>query len=244
MEIGRCFSIIQHKAELPRRVQTKLGRALDDSGSVANEFLDAMKKEADYSLVTDISTACSDREAVRSFHAMLYRKEETKEEQEENDDDKISTPKEEKENLTTLSPALRKFYSVLDDETKIPIGVRKAIDRDHNLIRVADKFCNIVSGAIQVLLQNLDSDRDTEKEIETAIRFFPNLLSTRVINFECPVSRAAANKNQKCNVTSVSFVPLLAKLAFEYTGAFGTVNRGGLLTYNYHDMNALRYLAT
>ena len=81
----------------------------------------------------------------------------------------------------------------------------------------------------------LDSDRDTEEEVETTLRCFPELLSRRnregvtkwPIHFLCYVYDET-NENFRCNLKAVSFIPLVARLSIEF-GCFDEVFRGGLL---------------
>jgi hypothetical protein len=98
----------------------------------------------------------------------------------------------------------------------------------------------------------LDSDRDTEKEIETAIRCFPEVLSTKVEDDEddenmYPIQFLAFTRNEdggwRCNVKAVSFIPPLARLTIELGVLFdGEENRGGLLCHDFVRNNVLNYL--
>ncbi|OEU06155.1 hypothetical protein FRACYDRAFT_256197 [Fragilariopsis cylindrus CCMP1102] len=84
----------------------------------------------------------------------------------------------------------------------------------------------------------LDSNRDTEAEIETALRFFPELLSrTKLDNYgttlnvfpiELLAYTRSGNNIGKCNLKAVSFVPLVVRLAIEFD-LFEEHERGGLL---------------
>jgi hypothetical protein len=95
----------------------------------------------------------------------------------------------------------------------------------------------------------LDSDRDTEEEVEAAIRLFPYVLSTRWPNRYCdnyenlkrPIQLLAfsrINPALGCNVKAVSFLPLVVRLAIEF-GSFDEQERGGLLCEANSDTNAL-----
>jgi hypothetical protein len=80
--------------------------------------------------------------------------------------------------------------------------------------------------------RGLDSDRDTEKEVETTIRLFPEILSRRKITWDdeeqewqegvCPIQYLVYN------FKAISFVSLVARLSKEY-GLFEEEERGGLL---------------
>jgi hypothetical protein len=86
----------------------------------------------------------------------------------------------------------------------------------------------------------LDSDRDTEAEVETVIRFFPEVLSRRkeyfvhgiVFGFYYPIQLLAIALTYTgiwtCKVKTVSFIPIVARLAIEF-GLFKEDERGGLL---------------
>jgi hypothetical protein len=67
--------------------------------------------------------------------------------------------------------------------------------------------------------RGLDCDRDTEDEVETAIRFFPDVLSRRGDYFNVyPIQLlpyAFKMGYRRTNVKAVSFIPLIVKLAIE-----------------------------
>ncbi|OEU23212.1 hypothetical protein FRACYDRAFT_233381 [Fragilariopsis cylindrus CCMP1102] len=92
--------------------------------------------------------------------------------------------------------------------------------------------------------QGLDSDRDTEAEVETVLRLFPGVMTRRkeIVYYEddddeeeemvhYPIQLLAVTFHADsvwCNVKSVSFIPLVAKLAIELD-LFDEQQRGGLL---------------
>jgi hypothetical protein len=102
--------------------------------------------------------------------------------------------------------------------------------------------------------RGLDCDRDTEEEIETIARFFPDVLSRRkeivwgVDVFEeeilgnCyPIQSLAVTRDvdgtlshYRSNMKAVSFIPAVARLAIEL-GLFEEQYRGGLLIENDND---------
>jgi hypothetical protein len=95
--------------------------------------------------------------------------------------------------------------------------------------------------------RGLDSERDTEKEVEIAVRFFPEVLSTGEKRDPCddevyPIQLLALTRREcsylGCNVKAVSFVPLLARLAIEL-GLFEEKYRGGLLCHDIFNDNVL-----
>ncbi|OEU10321.1 hypothetical protein FRACYDRAFT_247291 [Fragilariopsis cylindrus CCMP1102] len=73
---------------------------------------------------------------------------------------------------------------------------------------------------------NEHSDRDTEAEVETALRVFPEVLSRR---------------GGPDNVKAVSFIPLVARLALGF-GLFEEKERGGLLLEDEKGDNILQLL--
>jgi hypothetical protein len=115
----------------------------------------------------------------------------------------------------------------------------------------------------------LESDRDTEAEIETAMRFFPNVLSRgkeftdndddddddgddsddsdEDKDFFYPIQFLAllcrASDTWMCNLKAAPFIPLIARLTLE-SGVFffGEEERGGLLIQSEDGKNALNYL--
>ena len=81
----------------------------------------------------------------------------------------------------------------------------------------------------------LDSDRDTEAEVEIAVRFFPDVLSRKggfgrnYYPIQCISFGWDCLSN--VNVKAVAFIPPLARLAIEL-GSFEEEERGGLLCKN------------
>ncbi|MGK3749528.1 MAG: hypothetical protein ACI8RD_001823 [Bacillariaceae sp.] len=77
----------------------------------------------------------------------------------------------------------------------------------------------------------LDSDRDTEEEVETVIRFFPEVLSRRKEDGDgnfYPIQLISFTHHWGCNVKAVSFIPIVARIAIDF-GLFEEQYRGGLL---------------
>lgn len=103
----------------------------------------------------------------------------------------------------------------------------------------------------------LDSNRDTEEEVEAAIRLFPRVLSTiwPDTNYidnsymseddyehrKYPIQLLAFSRITPalgCNVKALSFIPVVVRLAIEF-GSFEERERGGLLCEANSDTNAL-----
>jgi len=87
--------------------------------------------------------------------------------------------------------------------------------------------------------RGLDSDRDTEAEVETAVRFFPNVLSREGGRYGWyPIKSLSStfdnSYSEVPNLKAVSFIHLLARLAIEFD-TFEHHERGGLLNLNEDD---------
>jgi hypothetical protein len=120
------------------------------------------------------------------------------------------------------------------------------LTRDNTIDGLVENFIETTGEAIHDLLcdnidpnseeyRGLDVDRDTEVEVETAIRFFPEILSRRSRGggrdyhpVKC-LANGYYGAAWRFNLKAVSFLPLLVKLAIEF-GTFDEELRGGLLT--------------
>ena len=118
--------------------------------------------------------------------------------------------------------------------------------RDRTMVRFAQQFINNVKDDIHKMLTDtrtveegydgLDSERDTEEEVETAIRCGPGVLAREEERFamypiRCLTTMQRLDNTQiVSNVKAVAFVPLLARLAIELNlVSFEKTERGGLL---------------
>ena len=92
--------------------------------------------------------------------------------------------------------------------------------------------------------RGLNSDLDTEEEVETMIRFFPNVLSEKDDEDEPYLIYWQLFKDENTfDLKAASFVPLLARLATELQ-LFDQADRGGLLTKSTGGRhNILQYIA-
>jgi hypothetical protein len=164
------------------------------------------------------------------------------------------------------SERLQKLILVLKKKEKLPSETGNEIDG------LVEEFLDKVEINILNLLcsdgdpdsedyRGLDSDRDTAQEVETAIRFFPDILSRRIEyynegydrNYLYPIHFMAFAWNPeeeeeegeetcyRCNVKTVSFVPVVARLAIEL-GSFEEQYRGGLLCADDDGNNVLNIL--
>jgi hypothetical protein len=137
-----------------------------------------------------------------------------------------------------------KMISVLTRLEEFPLQTRNEIDEMDYLIQ---EFLEKVENNIHDMLcdqygegdnyRGLDSDRDTEAEVETVIRFFPGVLSRRSYYGLCPIQQPITctryddydtEFNYIFNVQAASFIHLFARLAIEL-GTFDAQYRGGLL---------------
>jgi hypothetical protein len=111
--------------------------------------------------------------------------------------------------------------------------------------------------------RGLDSERDTEAEVEAIVRFFPEVLSRRKQNdwnaddddddgddeedpflqSYYPIQYLACVRIGGHNVKAVSFIPLVDRLAIELGVLFdGEENRGRLLCEDANGNNVVHYL--
>jgi hypothetical protein len=142
------------------------------------------------------------------------------------------------------------LISVLEGFDEIPFQTRNKTDE------LVENFLEELEDDIHDMLcdnnieadnyRGLDSDRDTEEEVETVIRFFPDVLTRRGGTDDCyPIQLLSYTCYEDgfwgCNVKAVSFIPIVARLAIELGLSFdGGEERGGLLCGG--DDNVLLYL--
>ena len=135
--------------------------------------------------------------------------------------------------------AIQKLFSVVQQRDDFPVRQRNKI------IELAHRFVNSLGADIKEMVTDqrsvangyagLDSNRDTQKEVETALRHYPETLSERGRQYgDYPIQCIATiydrpNNQGMCNPMAVSFVVLFAKLAIEFN-SLADEERGGLLT--------------
>ena len=150
-----------------------------------------------------------------------------------------------------------KMEAIIARKRELPEKIRTSVDeavRDN--LRSLDFLSKIENKLIQLLWENwniqgeideskgLNRDRDTEAQVEAAIRFFPKVLSTKHKDHIYPIWAQIATRDNKCNLKAASFVPLLAKLGGEL-GLFEDGKRGGLLSVKHSGpINMLESLST
>lgn len=124
---------------------------------------------------------------------------------------------------------------ILERVNYFPVTLRETIDlakeEDTNyfLSIIEEKLIDLLYG---IKGDGLDCDRDTHEEIETAIRFFPQILCEKYWGTHPPIYA------QLAYFKSVSFIPILAKLGIEFN-QFEKEERGGLF---YREWNVLKSL--
>ena len=148
-----------------------------------------------------------------------------------------------------------KISSVLERKEKFPLQNINKIDA------LIEEFLRELGNDIDDMLyysneldeadtySGLDSDRDTEEEVETAIRFFPEVLTRSIEDDEghlhYPIQGLAIARDEdgmwQCKVKTVSFIPIVARLAVEF-GLFEEDERGGLLSIDDESCNVLHHL--
>ena len=159
-----------------------------------------------------------------------------------------------------------RYYDEIIVDKLIPILQRKgefSLRSRNKINELARQFLKNLGNDIHDMLceteligenyHGLDSDRDTEAEIETALRFFPELLSRtkkathgathRFYPIELLVHKYSGSDMWKCNLKAVSFVPLVVRLAIEFD-LFEEHERGGLLIGDECDDNMLQLISS
>ena len=179
-------------------------------------------------------------------------------EQEENEDDVIADVVVED-----------KLITVLQQKKEVPLRTSSKINE--SACQFLQKLGNDVHAMIcEILCDNatdpetysgLDSDRDTEAEVETILGFFPEVLARRrvrvrdadedahddaddddevVYPIHC-LSHVSGLCIHLCNLKAISFIPLFVRIAIKF-GCFAVEDRGGLLCDDCNGNNVLRLL--
>ena len=161
--------------------------------------------------------------------------------------------------------------SAIQRKKELPLRTREKIDElvghffEHLKADIHCMLCSRYTAANENLqfeeddeYYGLDSDRDTEEEVEAVIRLFPRVLSTvwpnRYGDYEYrdddyenrkhPIQLLAFSRitaDFECNTKAASFIPLVARLAIEF-GSFEEDKRGGLLCEDTDGDNVLHLL--
>jgi hypothetical protein len=169
-----------------------------------------------------------------------------------------------KRRLQLISVLQRNDEFFLQTRNKIDVLVEEFLDKTRDDIH--NMLCDNSDPNDEEGYLGLDSDRDTEAEVETAIRFFPEVLSRRKeISWDYTSDDLDDDGEEKilqaedclypiqllgltigswprlhCNWKTVSFIPLVARLAKEFR-QFTEDDRGGLALRDSRD-NVLQNL--
>ena len=179
------------------------------------------------------------------------------EEDDDDDDDEEEEEEEEEEDDHAYDEeedrmAIQKLLSVVQQRDDFPVRQRNKI------IELAHRFVNNLGADIKGMVTDqrclddgyagLDNNRDTKKEVATALRHYPETLSERGGQYDdlFPIQCITlivdrANRTLNCNPMAVSFVVLFAKLAIEFN-SFADEERGGLLIEDGEVNNVLNRL--
>ena len=156
----------------------------------------------------------------------------------------------EQDRITAAAACKRRLrlISVLERSDEIPFRSR---DKTDELVEIF--LCNLGDDVHDMIWSNddrehcrgLDSDRDTEVEVEATIRFFPEVLSRtkeidwnddrdeeEVVETYYPLKLLTFTRGENilwCSVKAVDFIPLLVRLAIEL-GLVEEVYRGDCYT--------------
>eukprot|EP00751_Fragilariopsis_kerguelensis_P013342 CAMPEP_0170760910 /NCGR_PEP_ID=MMETSP0733-20121128/1846_1 /TAXON_ID=186038 /ORGANISM="Fragilariopsis kerguelensis, Strain L26-C5" /LENGTH=140 /DNA_ID=CAMNT_0011100771 /DNA_START=35 /DNA_END=457 /DNA_ORIENTATION=- len=110
---------------------------------------------------------------------------------------------------TEIEENEQKLTSLLKRKKELPLRTRNTLNGlvKELLSRTKDEIHEMLCDQNEENYQGLDSDRDTEAEVETALRFFPEVISLRTENSgnEYPIQRLCRFSNYKCNVKAASF---------------------------------------
>ena len=155
------------------------------------------------------------------------------------------------EQATNDTRLILKALMILQDRLDFPFRTRNKI------VELAQQFVDGVGDDISDMItdnhteeegyQGLDADRDTEQEVEKALRCFPESLTRRGgqfndLPFQCLLVMYDTNGYRLHNVKAISFVHLFVRLAIEYH-SFEEEERGGLLTEDDIGENKLMQLS-
>ena len=134
---------------------------------------------------------------------------------------------------------LKKMILVLEQKETFPLQTRNKTDE------LVENFLEELGNDVHTMLcSGLDSDRDTEAQVEAIVRVFPGVLTRRHMA-QYPIELLAFARNEdrvwQCNVKAVSFIPTFARIATEFD-LFTEELRGGLLCEDNDGDNVLQHL--
>ena len=164
------------------------------------------------------------------------------------------------------------LHSILNEEEDFPLRQRTKISD------LVQEFVTKLGNDINAMMldqdyndyHGLDSDRDTQQELETALRLYPEIIAGRhntlnnsrydILPIQCITHMYGNDGKYVVNVKALPFLPLLVRLAIEF-GSYDTdshhhhhpptappsttttlATRGGLLIPNQYEGNVLQRL--
>ncbi|OEU14245.1 hypothetical protein FRACYDRAFT_240778 [Fragilariopsis cylindrus CCMP1102] len=137
----------------------------------------------------------------------------------------------------------RKEKFTYRNRNKINVLIKEFLEKLGDDIH--DMFFDTTYDADTDTYHGLESDCDTEEEVETAIRFFPEVLSRRKAVYEghlhYPIQALALAHDVHNQDFCISFIPIVARLAIEFD-LFEEDERGGLLCLDSDGDNVLHLL--
>ena len=158
----------------------------------------------------------------------------------------------------------RKLSKVLEQAENFPVRQRMKINQlvDYFLSKLEEDIYRMVTDQRIIDYRGLDSERDTEAEVETALRIFPHTLRRRkrdesgnnltlypihCLSLKTDGTDDNIDNYYGRNIESASFIHLFARLAIELK-SFEENERGGLLIRvtesNQYSKNILGWLAS
>ena len=160
----------------------------------------------------------------------------------------------EEEQLLVAAAAIeerdQKLSSLLEQKNELPVRTRNKFNAlvAELLTQTKDDIHEMIcdNNIEDAEYRGLDSSRDTEAEVETALRFFPEVISqpcgeNEEGGEEYPIQRLCISNEGKYNVKAISFIAVVAPLAIEFH-SFEDHARGGLLLTDYAGDNTFRNL--
>ena len=213
-------------AETEKDKQEKMNHPNNENNEDVDDFLD--DDDDDVVAANAIDDDNADNDAAAPGIAAVAEdgdQEEEDEEDEDVDEDEAIC----QEAITLLQNRL-KFHSRLRDRTMVRFARRFVRNVKNDIHKTITDTRTVEEG-----YDGLDSARDTEAEVETAIRSCPEVLTRRDADFgmhpiKCVSFMQGTGEDVMavCNVKAVSFVPLFVRLAMEFN-SFQDEERGGLL---------------
>jgi hypothetical protein len=156
----------------------------------------------------------------------------------DDDDDQSLTEEEIAAAAAAAEQRHLKMNTVLERKRGLPFRTRKKVDQlvEAFLANLGfDIYDMLCDDGVDEEYRGLDSERDTEEEVESAIILFPDVLSRReqISDVFYPINHLVRLRREdrtwRINLKALSFIPLVVRLSIEL-GLFEEQERGGLLS--------------